>query len=83
MMTAFWDNAQCSLIEVDRRFGGAYCLHHQGDKTSVNFYETVTFQVLTAGSMNIKVQKTVLPNVDKVRKPGIKFSSKGQASSCL
>jgi hypothetical protein len=30
-MTAFWEIAPCSLVEVDRRFRGAYCLHHQGD----------------------------------------------------
>jgi hypothetical protein len=30
-MTAFWNIPPCSLVEVDRRFGGAYCLHHQGD----------------------------------------------------
>jgi hypothetical protein len=33
-MTAFWDVAPCSLIEVYGRFRGAYCLHHQGDETS-------------------------------------------------
>jgi hypothetical protein len=27
----FWDVAPCSHVEVDRRFRGAYCLHHQGD----------------------------------------------------
>jgi hypothetical protein len=27
---AFWDVAPCSL-EVDRRFTGVYCLHHQGN----------------------------------------------------
>jgi hypothetical protein len=26
-----WDVAPCSLVGVDRRFGGAYCLHHQDD----------------------------------------------------
>jgi hypothetical protein len=26
-----WDVAPCSLIETNRRFGGAYYLHHQGD----------------------------------------------------
>jgi hypothetical protein len=26
----FWDVAQCSHVEVNRRFRGAYCLH-QGD----------------------------------------------------
>jgi hypothetical protein len=25
-MTAFWDIEPCSLVEVDRRFRGAYCL---------------------------------------------------------
>jgi hypothetical protein len=25
----FWDVAPCSLLEIDRRFSGAYCLHHQ------------------------------------------------------
>jgi hypothetical protein len=27
-MTAFWDMAPCSLVAVDRRFRGAYLLHH-------------------------------------------------------
>jgi hypothetical protein len=26
----FWDVAPCSHVEVDRRFRGGYCLHHQG-----------------------------------------------------
>jgi hypothetical protein len=30
MMIAFWDTAPCGLVEVDRRFTGAYC-HHQND----------------------------------------------------
>jgi hypothetical protein len=30
-ITAFWDTAPCSLMEVDRHFGGVYYLHHQGD----------------------------------------------------
>jgi hypothetical protein len=29
---AFWDVAPCRLIGVDRRFGGVYCLHRQGDE---------------------------------------------------
>jgi hypothetical protein len=43
----FWDIAPCSHVEVDRRFGGAYCLHHRPDdgrrhtsETSVNFNAT-------------------------------------------
>jgi hypothetical protein len=27
----FWDVAQFSPVEVDRRFRGAYCLHHRPD----------------------------------------------------
>jgi hypothetical protein len=30
---AFWHMTLCSLVEVDRRFRGAYCLHHQCDIT--------------------------------------------------
>jgi hypothetical protein len=30
-MIVFWDAVPCSLIKPDRHFGGAYCLHHQGD----------------------------------------------------
>jgi hypothetical protein len=32
-ITAFWDKVLCSLLEVDRRFGAAYCLQHQGETT--------------------------------------------------
>jgi hypothetical protein len=31
VMTVFWHVVPCSLVEIDRRFRGAYCLHHQGD----------------------------------------------------
>jgi hypothetical protein len=30
-MTIFWHVAQCSLIEIDQHFRGAYYLHHQDD----------------------------------------------------
>jgi hypothetical protein len=33
-MAVFWDVAPCSLVEVDRRFRGTYCLHHQAVTTS-------------------------------------------------
>jgi hypothetical protein len=50
-MTAFWDITRCSRVEVERRFRGAYCLHHPGlitlmmeavrtSDTSVYFNET-------------------------------------------
>jgi hypothetical protein len=31
-ISIFWDVAQYSLVDVDRHFRGAYCLHHQGDE---------------------------------------------------
>jgi hypothetical protein len=35
-MTVFWDVVPCSLVKVDRRFRGAYCLHHEGDEGREN-----------------------------------------------
>jgi hypothetical protein len=35
-MIAFWDIAPCILIEMDRPFRGAYCLHHQGNETRLH-----------------------------------------------
>jgi hypothetical protein len=31
-VAVFWVLAPCSLVEVHRRFKGACCLHHQGDR---------------------------------------------------
>jgi hypothetical protein len=42
-MTAFWDVALCTLMELDWCFRGAYCLHHQGDEVAVCTFETVYF----------------------------------------
>jgi hypothetical protein len=33
-ITVFSDVAPCSLVEVDRRFRGAYSFHNQGDQNS-------------------------------------------------
>jgi hypothetical protein len=32
----FWDVLLCSKIDVDQRFRGACCLHHQGDESSIS-----------------------------------------------
>jgi hypothetical protein len=52
-MTVFWDVAPCSLVEIDRRFRGAYCLYHQGrveavstSETSVNLYKATRRNIL-------------------------------------
>jgi hypothetical protein len=34
-MTEFWDTAPRILVEVDRRFRGAYCFYYQGDEGSM------------------------------------------------
>jgi hypothetical protein len=39
-MAVFWIVPPCRLVEVYQRFGGLCCLHHQGDETLVNFYQT-------------------------------------------
>lgn len=36
-MIIFWNIAPCSLSAADRRFGGAYCLNCQGDKSQLLF----------------------------------------------
>jgi hypothetical protein len=33
----FWDVLPCSYLNVDRRFRGACCLHHQGGDTVVRY----------------------------------------------
>jgi hypothetical protein len=43
-MTSFWDTAPCSIIDVDQRFRGVYCIHHQSNEactfaTSIYFNE--------------------------------------------
>jgi hypothetical protein len=53
-ISVVWLVAPCSLVEIDVRFRGAYCRHHQGDRpddegvstfeTSDNFYETTRRQ---------------------------------------
>jgi hypothetical protein len=47
-MVVFWDVAQCSLVDIDRRCRGAYCLHHRGDeKTAIFILVTVRTTNLT------------------------------------
>lgn len=48
-MTVFWKAAMSSLVEINRRFGVSYFLHHETDRialtmeavnTSSSFYQT-------------------------------------------
>jgi hypothetical protein len=36
-MAVFWVVAPCRLVWVYRRFGGLYCLHHQGDESTQRY----------------------------------------------
>jgi hypothetical protein len=48
-MAVFWDVAPCGLLQTDRRFRGAYCLHHRGDRTlyqGVSFFGSAMFLML-------------------------------------
>jgi hypothetical protein len=42
---AFWDIAPCSFVGVDRRFSGAYRLHHQCDNGGSTHLRHVGFRV--------------------------------------
>jgi hypothetical protein len=40
-MIAFWDGVPCSLVEIDWRSIGAYCLHHQGNGPDIDTMDIV------------------------------------------
>jgi hypothetical protein len=42
-MKMFWDVAEYNVVEVDRRFRGSCCLHHQGYRKAATFQKTVIF----------------------------------------
>jgi hypothetical protein len=66
-MTALWDIAPCSFVEVDRRFRGEYSLHLQGGGGSThlkrlfismklhdaNSQKTLNFILATVGTRNL------------------------------
>jgi hypothetical protein len=48
----FWDVAPCSHVEVDRRFRGAYCLHHQGGDRDDGLQKTGKLVRMTLSSLS-------------------------------
>jgi hypothetical protein len=48
-MAVFWDVATCNLVEIDRRFRDAYCLHYQGAGIAVSTSETCMYFYQTTG----------------------------------
>jgi hypothetical protein len=56
-----WDVLPCSQVDVDRRFRGAYCLHHQRDaartsETSVYIYLTTWQYIPEDSKLQLHVQ---------------------------
>jgi hypothetical protein len=47
-MTVFWDVAPCSMVEIDRRFGGAYCLHLYALMKLTDVSEVLTASIIIA-----------------------------------
>jgi hypothetical protein len=44
-MGVFWNVVPCSLVDTDRRFRGAYCLHHQ-DEILTDVSEVLTTSII-------------------------------------
>jgi hypothetical protein len=50
-MAALWDVAPCTLVQVDRRFGGIYCPRHQGDCYFLSFDKMLIVALDVCGGM--------------------------------
>jgi hypothetical protein len=67
--TVFWDVAPCSLVETDRRFRGAFCLHHQGRRPDYGGSKhllkrrSISTRLHGATSQKTSSTRTVIPEV--------------------
>jgi hypothetical protein len=52
-MPAFWDAASFIVVEVARRFRGAYCLHHQGGNLTLRAFTNTELLGARAGTLNL------------------------------
>jgi hypothetical protein len=59
-MTGFWDIAPCSLVDVDRRFRGAYCPLHQG---SSPWDYTAQYPRRLSSSYSSRWEPNISPNI--------------------
>jgi hypothetical protein len=73
-MTVFWEVVLCCLVEIDRRFRGTYCLHHQvgqylpyytaqHPRRQQPLIYNIRHYVLTAASMKVAVFWDAVPLV--------------------
>jgi hypothetical protein len=49
-MVVFWDVTPCSLVDVNRRFRGAYCLQHPDDGDSKFMRAMIITLIMEVGS---------------------------------
>jgi hypothetical protein len=59
-MAIFWGVAPCNLLDTDRHFRGAYCLHHQGDCTLTMGQVSTSELSITTTLQGTTSQKTVI-----------------------
>jgi hypothetical protein len=55
-MVVFWDDSPCSLVEIDQRFRGSYCLHHQDD-------ETLMIEIVSTFEMSVNSYQIARRNI--------------------
>jgi hypothetical protein len=63
-MTVLWDVAPCSLVEVYWCFKGAYCLHHQGDQSSLI---ALMVEAVSTAETSVIFYQTTLPEDSHLR----------------
>jgi hypothetical protein len=68
--TVCWDLASCSLVEIDRRLRGAYCLRHEGDlhircrENPKSHYFNAIFSFYPCVSQILQARSEKLPEMD-------------------
>jgi hypothetical protein len=81
-MRAFWYIALCSLVEVDRRFRGSYCLSYQGDDASSKIHHPND-----KGSQNLWNVGLILRHYNTAQYPlrlsSFQYHIVGNASQCF
>jgi hypothetical protein len=58
-MAVFWDVAPCSLVDIDRCFRGAYCLHYQG----VSSLTTLMMEAVSSSETLLNIYQTTWCNI--------------------
>jgi hypothetical protein len=81
-LTVFWDMAPCSLIEADRRFRSAYCLHHQHRFTCKRLHGDIS-QKAAVFILATSIHIFVLPHYCYVSRILLRLSTVGEHTVCV